>query len=136
MVSVVQQMRGLPQFQQHLLTESPTEMTSEEWKTLAKFVPIQKPTRGTSILRSHHCPFPQLNSRQSACGVSDLSALGGNFSKEEQANLLQKAKTVLNPDQFRQGFKDSLFFVDSASRKENVHVIAISLAEITFVTIV
>ena len=127
-------MRDLPQFQQHLLTESPTEMTPEEWKTLAKFV--YKPTRGTSILRSHHCPFPQLNSRQSACGVNDLSALGGNFSKEEQANLLENAKTVLNPDQFRQGFKDSLFFVDSASRKENGHVIAISLAEITFVTTV
>ena len=52
------------QFQQHLRTESPTEMTPEEWKTLAKFVPIQKPTRGASILRSHHCPFPQLNPLQ------------------------------------------------------------------------
>ena len=51
--------------------------------------------------------------RQSARGLSDRSALDGNFSKEEQAGLLEKAKTVLNNDQFRQGFKDSVYFVDS-----------------------
>ena len=51
--------------------------------------------------------------RQSACDLWDLSALGGNFSKEEQVSLLEKAKPVLNNDQFRQGFKDSVYFVDS-----------------------
>ena len=50
---------------------------------------------------------------QSACDLSDLSGLDGNFSKEGQAGLLEKAKTVLNDDQFRQGFKDSVYFVDS-----------------------
>ena len=51
--------------------------------------------------------------RQSARDLSDRSALDGNFSKEAQAGLLEKAKTVLNNDQFRQGFKDSVYFVDS-----------------------
>ena len=51
--------------------------------------------------------------RQSARDLSDRSALDGNFSKEEQAGLLEKAKTVLSNDQFRQGFKDSVYFVDS-----------------------
>ena len=55
----------------------------------------------------------QAFARQSACDFSDLSALGGNFSKEEQANLLEKAKTVLNINQFRQGFKDSVYFMYS-----------------------
>ena len=55
----------------------------------------------------------QLFAGQSACDLSDLSALGDNVSKEEQANLLRKAKTVLNIDQFRKGFKDSVYFVDS-----------------------
>lgn len=56
------------------------------------------------------------SSRQSACDLSDLSALSGHFSKEEQASLLEKAKTVLHNDQFRQGFKDSVYFVDSGGQ--------------------
>ena len=107
------------QFQQHLLTESPTEMTREELKTFPKKVSKVCPDpeaykkcfnfKITSLSISSAQP----SARQSACDLSDLSVLGGNFSKEEQASLLEKAKTVLNNDQFRQGFKDSVYFVDS-----------------------
>lgn len=55
----------------------------------------------------------QTSTGQSACDLSELLALSGNFSKEEHASLLEKAKTALNNDQFRQGFKDSVYFVDS-----------------------
>ena len=53
------------------------------------------------------------SARQPACDLSDLSALCKHFSKEEQVSLLEKAKTVLDNDQFHQGFKDSVYFVDS-----------------------
>ena len=110
------------QFQQHLPRKSHAEMTQEERKAFLKKV-------------SRICPDPEAykrccnfkvqplysssarrSSRQSACDLSDLSALSGHFSKEEQASLLEKAKTVLHNDQFRQGFKDSVYFVDSGGQ--------------------
>ena len=125
------------QFQQHLLTKSHAEMTQEERKAFLKrccnfkVTPLSRSSAHPSI-------------RQAACDLSDLSQLSGHFSKEEQSSLLEKAKTVLCNDQFRQGFKDSVYFVDSggplphrvsALRVENVLVIVIFLGETTFAII-
>ena len=55
---------------------------------------------------------PSASARQLDCALSDLSPLSGHFSREAQASLLDKAKTVLYNDQFRQGFKASVYFLD------------------------
>ena len=107
------------QFQQHLLTKSHAEMTQEERKAFLKRASKVCPDpeaykrccnfKVTPLSRSSSHP----SIRQAACDLSDLSQLSGHFSKEEQSSLLEKAKTVLCNDQFRQGFKDSVYFVDS-----------------------
>ena len=110
------------QFQQHLPRKSHAKMTQEERKAFLKKVSRICPD---SEAYKRCCNFKvqplysssaRCSSRQSACDLSDLSALSGHFSKEEQASLLEKAKTVLHNDQFRQGFKDSVYFVDSGGQ--------------------
>ena len=55
---------------------------------------------------------PSTSARQLDCALCDLSPLSGHFSREAQASLLDKAKTVLYNDQFRHGFKASVYFLD------------------------
>ena len=49
----------------------------------------------------------------SQCDISDLSALSSQFSREEQASLLEKAKAILLNETYRKGFQDRVYFVDS-----------------------
>ena len=115
MVLVVGQMGGLPSVSATIAGKeiNYTEMTPEEQKAFLKKV-------------SKICPDPEAfkecfnfkitslsissapySARQSACHLSNLSALGCNFSKEEQAGLLEKAKTAeqrpVSPGFLRQG---------------------------------
>ena len=110
------------QFQQHLPRKSHAEMTQEERKAFLKKVcricpdPEAYKRCCNFKVQPLYSSSARRSSRQSACDLSDLSALSGHFSKEEQASLLEKAKTVLHNDQFRQGFKDSVYFVDSGGQ--------------------
>ena len=110
------------QFQQHLPRKSHAEMTQEERKAFLKKVcricpdPEAYKRCCNFKVQPLYSSSARRSSKQSACDLSDLSALSGHFSKEEQASLLEKAKTVLHNDQFRQGFKDSVYFVDSGGQ--------------------
>lgn len=133
------------QFQQHLPRKSHAKMTQEEQKAFLKKVSRICPD---SEAYKRCCNFKvqplysslaRRSSRQSACDLRDLSALSGHFSKEEQASLLEKAKTVLHNDQFRQGstlrtVEDNFLTGFSALGVENVRVIVISLGKTTFIT--
>lgn len=48
-----------------------------------------------------------------SCDISNLARLDGEFSKEEQASLLEKAKSILHNAKFREGFLEGVLFVDS-----------------------
>ena len=48
-----------------------------------------------------------------SCDISELAPLNGQFSKEEQASLLEKGKSILHNAKFREGFQEGVFFVDS-----------------------
>ena len=116
MVSVVRQMGGLPPVSATLTVKESCTDDPRRAKGFAKRVSIVCPDpeaykrccnfKVTPLSSSSAHP----STRQAACDLSDLSALSGHFSKEE------KAKTVLCNDQLRQGFKDSVYFVDSGGQ--------------------
>ena len=93
------------------------EMTQDERKAFLKNVnkicPDQEACKRSCNFKITSSSNPWASARQLDCDLSDLSPLSGYFSKEEQASLLDKAKTVLCDDEFRQGFKASVYFVDS-----------------------
>lgn len=110
------------QFKCHLPSKGHADMSLEERKAYIKKVRklCPDPEAYKKCCNFKVQPLcsstPRPSSRKSASDLSDLSALSGHFSREEQSSLLEKAKTVLNNDQFRQGFKDSVYFVDSGGQ--------------------
>ena len=48
-----------------------------------------------------------------SCDISVLARLDEQFSKEEQASLLEKGKSILHNAKFREGLQEGVFFVDS-----------------------
>ena len=123
------------------------EMTQDERKAFLKNVnkicPDQEAWKRCCNFKITSSSNPSASARQLDRDLSDLSPLSGYISKEEQASLLDKAKTVLYDDEFRQGFKasgtlwtvrDHFLTGCSALTMENVRVIARFLCETTFVT--
>ena len=85
------------QFQEYLPRKSHAEMTPEEGKASLKKIEKVCPDPGAY---KQCCNF-KISSYSSTsvghptCDIGDLSPLSGHFSREEQASLLEKAKSVL-----------------------------------------
>ena len=110
-----------PQFQHHLCSKSHGEMTPEERKAFMQKVDKVCPDPA-AYKRCHSFKFRAATctttsgdsaSNQFSCDISELAPLDGQFSKEEQASLLEKAKSIPHNAKFREGFQEGVFFVDS-----------------------
>ena len=112
-----------PQFQHHLSSKSHGETTPEETKAFTQKVDKVCPDPA-AYKRCHSFKFRAATytttsgdnaSNQFSCDISELAPwpLDGQFSKEEQASLLEKAKSILHNAKFREGFQEGVFFVDS-----------------------
>ena len=111
----------LPQFQHNLFTKSHREMAPEERKAFMQKVDKVCPDPA-AYKRCHSFKFKastytttsgEIASNQFSCDISELAPLNGQFSKEEQASLLEKGKSILHNAKFREGFQEGVFFVDS-----------------------
>ena len=110
-----------PQFQQHLANKSHGEMTPEERKSFMEKVykvcpdPVAYRRCRSFKFGTATCTTTsaESSSNQMSCDISDLARLDGQFSKEEQASLIEKAKSILHNAKFREGFQEGVFFVDS-----------------------
>ena len=108
-----------PQFQQHLSGKSHGEMTPEERKAFMRKVekvcpdPAAYKRCRSFKFKTATATSAESSSNQMSCDISDLAQLDGEFSREEQASLLEKAKSILYNAKFREGFQEGVFFVDS-----------------------
>lgn len=107
-----------PQYQQHLASKSHGAMTPEERKAFMQRVykvcpdPAAYKQHRSFKFKTATCTITSAVSSSNLMSC-DLARLDGQFSKEEQASLLEKAKSVLHNAIFREGFQEGNFFVDS-----------------------
>ena len=99
------------------LRKSHGEMTPEETKAfmqkVEKVCPVAYKRCRSFKFTTATTTSAESSSNQMSCDISDLSWLDGKFSKEEQAFLLEKTKSILHNAKFREGFQERAFFVDS-----------------------
>ena len=92
------------QFQHHLSSKSHGEMTLQERKAFMQNVdkvcpdPAAYKRRHSFQFRAATCTTTsgKSASNQFSCDISELAPLDGLFSKDEQASLFEKAKSILH----------------------------------------
>ena len=105
------------EFTQHFPAKSYAEMTQGERKAhlqkVEKLCPDPVAHRRCCSFKFSPISRTSTVAPPSQCDISDLSALSSQFSMEEQASLLEKAKAILLNETYRKGFQDRVYFVDS-----------------------